>query len=51
MIIQMNVFHGINIHDNAFKLTFNKTLDFDIIDCGQCALLSVSVGNQVGCNS
>ncbi len=51
MIIKMNEFHGIDICDNAFKLTFNKTFDFDIVDWGQCALLNVGVGNQVGCNS
>jgi len=47
----MNEFHGIDIRDNAFKLISNKTLDFDIVDWGQCAFLNVGVGNQVGCNS
>jgi hypothetical protein len=32
MISKMNEFHGIDICDNAFKLTFNKTFDFDIVD-------------------
>ncbi len=34
VIIQMNEFHGIDIRDNAFKLTFNKTFDFDMVDRG-----------------
>jgi hypothetical protein len=45
MIIQMNEFHVIDIRDNALKLTFNKSHDFDIIDLGQYAFFNVGVGS------
>jgi len=51
MIIQLNELHGIGICYNAFKLIFNKSLDFGIVDWGQRMFLSAGVGTQVSCNS
>jgi hypothetical protein len=41
----MNELYGIDIHDNAFKLTRKKSLDFDIVEWGELVLLSAGVGS------